>query len=101
MSAHNVTTATAQPRRLIFQRCHGRVQDYRDEGRHDDQEDDVLEPVDDLPEQVDRDHHADRRQDGRQRDTPGLCGDPQAAPPGRRWHIGGHLAIIAAARARS
>ena len=76
-----------------LQRHHGRVQDHRDEGRHDDQEDDVLEPVDDLPEQVDHDHHEDRGQDGRQGDTPGPGGGPQAVAPGPGWwRVVAHLA---------
>jgi hypothetical protein len=47
---HHGDSQAPPPDPPALQGHHERVQDHGDEGRHDDQKDDVLEPVDDLPE---------------------------------------------------
>jgi hypothetical protein len=79
-AAHSVTIITARPRRgtppLHF--SHGRVEQYRDEPRHEHQQHDVPQPVDQLPGQLGSGDHRDRDQDGPQRDVAPVGGLEQA-----------------------
>jgi len=59
--------ATARDPPLDF--SHDRVEQHRDEPRHDHQQRDVPQPVDRLADQVGSDDHRDRDQDGPQQDV--------------------------------
>jgi hypothetical protein len=56
----------------------GRVEQHRDEPRHEHQQHDVPQQVDQLPGQVGSDDHPDRDQDGPQRDVAPAGGFEQA-----------------------
>ena len=75
---------------------HERVQEQGDEACDRDEQEYVTQPVEQLPCQVDPDHHGHRGQDRAQRDAPRLRCAPQPGPPGvRGWQIVRHRSSMA------
>ena len=80
-------SAPARDQALLHQH-HDRVEQQRDEPGHHDQQEDVLDPVDQLPGQVGGGYHADRDQDGQQ------AGHGAVRPPGASARTGPWAAIL-------
>ena len=76
---------------LALHQDHDRVEQQRDEPGHHDQQQDVLEPVEQLAGQVGGGDHADRDEDGQQRDMT-TFGRPEHAPePAPGWRLFLHV----------
>ena len=78
---------------------HHRIQDQRDEPGHQDQQEDVPQPVDQLAEQEGDRHDRDGDQDRAQRYPTDRRRLPQPCPAGiGLWQLVGHLTIMTAGR---